>query len=130
MLILCVHVKLGQWGEHFTMIIQLLIHITNYLFQVFQYESTFKCKSNLTLSFDLIGIVRPPMMVGNMIRPVAPPASFPNLPNPIQRPGLQQPRQQQQQRPPRPPTASSAPVPSISTGASVSMKDLQVPTVL
>ena len=55
-----------------------------------------------------------------MMRPVAPPVSFPN---PIQRPGLQQPRQQ---RPPRPPTASSAPVPSNVPGASVSMKDLQV----
>ena len=66
------------------------------------------------------GLVRPPLMVGNMMRPVAPPASFPN---PIQRPGLQQPMQQ---RPPvlRPPASSSAPVTVNVT--SVSMKDIKV----
>ena len=78
-----------------------------------------KRKENLVFyMLAFTGLVRPPMMVGNMMRPVAPPASFPN---PIQRPGLQQPRQQ---RPTRPPASSSAPVTTIAT--SVSMKDLQV----
>lgn len=63
--------------------------------------------------------MRPPLMVGNMMRPVAPPASFPS---PIQRPGLQPPMQQ---RPPilRPAASSSAPVTVNVT--SVSMKDIK-----